>query len=181
MMPRTAAAHAIIGLVLSTTCVYDPDALCSPGQELDDRGYCLVPVPGAACDAAKPCVGTHFPHCLTPAAAPGTAGGAAVAAGYCTRTGCVTSKDCPSGYACDLSSMPSVCRRPPVGQGKTCHSQGECAGGEATYCDTKYLMQCLVEGCATSPSNCSEGWTCCDLSAKGLAKTLCIPLPQCPP
>jgi hypothetical protein len=126
---------------------------------------------GAACDAARPCAEPRFPHCQV---TDGTAG-------YCTTTGCTGAADCAGGYACVSGAGGSFCKRPPVGQGKACVGNADCAGQEATFCDTLYTKQCLVEGCAPgAPGACHDGWRCCDFSGFGLAKTLCVPLAECP-
>jgi hypothetical protein len=166
-----------------------PANVCGPGQVQTPAGYCAcapghapeasgkpfcVAVPsavGRACSESKPCDVLPYDRCQ-----PAATGGE----GYCTTAGCTTSADCPSGYACDRASTPSYCRRPPVGQGKACTANGDCAGQEAGLCGSPYLNQCLVEGCTVSPNNCHEGWTCCDLTGLGLAKSLCLPVTSCP-
>lgn len=119
---------------------------------------------GDACDAQTPCSDPAYGHCQS--------GGAA---GYCTSTGCATSADCTSGYACDTAASPSFCKRPPVGAGKSCSSAADCADTEATYCDTFVSHACLVQGCTVAPNNCFAGSQCCDLSGFGVPQPICIP------
>lgn len=140
----------------------------APGQP------CAAREPGLedACDtASKPCSVARFDHCQP------TAG----TAGYCTSAGCKATAECPAGFTCRASAAPPYCARPPVGQGKACTANADCAGSEATLCDTLYTHTCLVEGCdVKDASACSSGFLCCDLSSFGLAKTVCAPLAKCP-
>jgi hypothetical protein len=137
-------------------------------------GVCEAPPPppmglGAACDATTPCADPGFTHCE--AGADGS--------GYCTKTDCAAPEDCTDGYACDLSVTPSVCRRPPAGLGMSCTADADCAGTEATYCDTFQSHSCLVQGCSVAPDNCFTGWDCCDLKAFGVPQPICIPEGAC--
>jgi hypothetical protein len=101
--------------------------------------------------------------------------------GYCTSADCETSDDCPSGYACsDEEGGGTYCQRPPTGQSVPCDSAQDCAGYDASYCETIQGHVCLVSGCTQSPGSCFEGWGCCDLSSFGLEETLCVPEGQCP-
>jgi hypothetical protein len=100
--------------------------------------------------------------------------------GYCTSAGCAATAECPTGYTCRKRGAPSHCARPPVGQGRPCTTAAECAGTEATYCESNTLKQCLVEGCSAAQNDCASGYTCCDLAKLGLAKTLCLPTAACP-
>ena len=100
--------------------------------------------------------------------------------GYCTR-GCATTTDCGGSFACaGAVGGPLLCERPPVGQGKACDSNSACAGGEATFCDTLYNHECLVEGCRLDPNDCFPGRRCCDFTKFGLAKNLCVAVESCP-
>jgi hypothetical protein len=136
-----------------------PDAACEP-----------VPGLGDDCDTESvPCTEPDYPYCQVVS---GTAG-------YCTASDCTTSSDCPAGYACETSGSPRFCKRPPVGAGESCESSADCAGTEATFCETFTTHQCLVEGCSLAPDDCFEGNTCCDLSQFGLP-TVCVPEGTCP-
>lgn len=138
-----------------------PDKACEPAT----AGL------GEACDATRPCAVASFPHCQATGST----------SGYCTSTGCATSQDCRGGFACVDGASGRYCKRPPVGQNKSCAGDADCAGTEATLCDTLYSKRCLVQGCKVDdPSTCHEGFRCCDLSGFGLAKTVCVDLPQCP-
>ena len=138
-----------------------PDAACTPSVGLGDD-----------CDtAAKACATAAYPVCH---ATRGTAG-------YCTKGGCTTDAECPTSYACRQENGASHCARPPIGEGKTCNGDADCAGTEATFCESSQLKQCLVEGCDPgAAASCSSGHRCCDLTKLGLAKTLCLPTTVCP-
>lgn len=97
--------------------------------------------------------------------------------GYCTTTGCSSTDDCESGYACNQDS---VCQRPPDGLNKPCTSPDDCAGTEATFCDSFMTQSCQVQGCSLDPDDCFTGYQCCDLSSFGLPEPLCVPTGACP-
>lgn len=140
--------------------------VCVVGYSRPAEGAACEPTPealGAACSADAPCADPTYDHCQP----------AANQTGYCTNRGCTSSSECSAGYACDLSTSPSVCKQPPLGQGKLCMTASDCADGEATYCEAIRTHQCLVQNCSLSPNNCFEGWTCTDLSMYGLPN-LCI-------
>lgn len=128
---------------------------------------------GTSCSSSKPCADPLFNTCRT-----GSAAG-----DYCTREGCATSEDCDSGYACNTRGPTTFCERPPVGQGTACLSNDDCAGTDASFCDSYVSKACLVPDCSLELSDCFEGWECCDLSGfplPGVPKTLCGPAGQCP-
>lgn len=125
---------------------------------------------GEACDEATACQDPAYDHCET----------SANGSRYCTNTGCVAAEDCQGGYACDTSVQPSVCRRPPLGQGQPCQTSEDCANTEATYCDAFATHSCRVEGCTLSPDNCFMGSECCDLSAFNVPQPICVVRGACP-
>ncbi len=96
--------------------------------------------------------------------------------GYCTATGCETSEDCESGYMCQRSTEGNYCRRPPTGYGDPCESDGDCAAGEATFCETLQSNQCLVACSATNADVCFEGEVCCDFV---FFSPICVPKDAC--
>lgn len=146
---------------------------CAPGFTKSSAGAVCVAAAaaqGVACDtASKPCADATYSYCHAVA---GTAG-------YCTTQGCTSDTACTGGYVCDLAGAPAYCRRPPVGAGVTCTTDADCAGTEATYCDTFVTMTCLVQGCTLTPDNCFAGTECCDLSAYGIAQPLCVAAGGC--
>ena len=143
---------------------------CAPGFVRGAGGACETAPAGMgmACSASMPCTDATYNHCATSASGEG----------YCTTSGC-TGGDCTGGYACDLGASPSYCKRPPKGLSMSCTSNADCAGTEATYCDTFQSHSCLVEGCTVSPDSCFEGWDCCDLTAFGVPMPICIPQGAC--
>lgn len=141
---------------------------CKPGfarATPQDACAAMTSGPGASCDTqSSACSDATYNVCHA------TAG----TQGYCTNQGCASSADCTTGFTCDLAASPSFCSRPPTGLGKTCTTDADCAGNDATYCDLVKTKGCLVQGCSLSPDNCSEGYECCDLSAYGIQKPLCV-------
>jgi len=144
------------------TCV------CEEGyQRPTPEGACtLVPdALGLACQSDQDCTDAVYNSCHL----------LSDGSGYCTNLDCAPG-DCNGGYACDTSATPSYCARPPVGAGKSCGSDSDCAGTEATWCDTFVSHVCYVEGCALGGNDC-PGNECCDLAvASGglLKKTICV-------
>jgi hypothetical protein len=144
---------------------------CATGFARDTAGVCQ-PVPaglGTACSASMPCTDATYNHCAT----------SANGDGYCTTSGCASNTDCSGGYACNTGATPAYCQRPPVGAGMSCTSNADCAGTEATYCDTFVQHACLVQGCTVTPNNCFSGTECCDLTSVGIPMPICIPQGAC--
>jgi hypothetical protein len=147
------------------------ECVCAPGFSRDDAtGACAPSGLGAACENDLSCADPAHPSCYLVDGA----------SGYCTRLNCATPADCEGGFACDLTVSPSHCARPPVGQGQPCESAADCAGTEATYCETFMTNVCLVERCTVGGSDCFTGWSCCDLSGFGLNRQLCVLDGSCP-
>ena len=147
------------------TARQSPDAGCEP----------LPADQGAACDTATtPCNSdSTYNYCFA----------ASGSGGYCTTSDCASDAGaaCSGGYVCEVSASPSYCRRPPIGLGISCTSAADCAGTEATLCDTVFSNECQVQGCTLSPNNCFPGWDCCDLSSYGIGvSTVCVPAGECP-
>jgi len=134
---------------------------CAPGfARLTAGGACAMSSVGAACTDSAGCSG-DFPFC-----APG---------GYCSKSGCAQTTDCPAGYACETSASPPYCSRPPKGQGDACDPTMGAAAcpGEANYCAAGGASpSCAVSGCATTKT-CHGDWACCDFKQFGLAD-LCV-------
>lgn len=123
---------------------------------------------GIACDTiAAPCADPKHSRCQL------TSG----TAGYCTMDNCNAALPCEGDYACDTNGASPYCRRPPIGLGKMCAGAQDCAGTEATYCESFRTNQCFVEACTTSPNNCFPGLECCNIALLG--KTLCLPTGGC--
>ncbi len=182
------AALRYLPLLLCTACIVDLDDRCGKDQVVDAVGACSCkegteladdkhgcvstgpPLPaglGVECEETdNPCIDTTFSRCQDNSVR-----------NYCTSEGCEPG-DCEEGYACNQRESEFFCERAPIGQGETCASDGDCAGGEATYCETMLIEQCLVRGC--SEGTCFPGWECCDLSSLGFDDTLCVPEGRCP-
>jgi hypothetical protein len=144
---------------------------CATGFARDADGACapVLAGQGAPCSTSMPCTDATFNYCAT----------SANAQGYCTTAGCTGNADCTTGYACEPGATP-YCKRSPVGAGMSCTSSADCAGTEATFCDTIVEHACLVEGCSVSPNNCFGGRLCCDLTKFGIPMPICIAAGACP-
>lgn len=94
-------------------------------------------------------------------------------------TACSSDADCTDGAQCDLDATPPFCRQPPTGLNQPCTAPADCAGTEATYCDTFVTMSCLVQGCTLAPDNCFPGTECCDLTSYGITEYLCVEEGEC--
>jgi hypothetical protein len=141
--------------------------VCEEGYSRPAAGAPCVEAPsglGMECDPAAPTCPAPYDHCEP-----------AGASGYCTSA-CSAPEECSGGYACNSAS---ICQRPPAGLGKACETPADCAGTEATYCDTIVSHACQVEGCSVAPNNCFAGFDCCDLSGFGVPVNLCVPTGQC--
>jgi hypothetical protein len=121
---------------------------------------------GSSCSGDEDCE-PSAPHCDLGASEP-----------YCTTLDCSGPSDCAAGYACDTDASPALCRRGPSGLGDSCRSAADCAGKEASYCETNRANACLVPDCH-SDGDCFIGWECCDLTSFGLP-TLCVREAACP-
>lgn len=135
---------------------------CNPGfARLSEGGPCVASQLEAPCTSNAQC-SPDYPFCS--------------AGGYCTTSGCASSADCPGGYTCDDSVMPSFCRRPARGNSASCTAMGgECAGFEASYCAASGGRGvCAVSGCKTVKARCDVGYACCDFGSFGLTD-FCMP------
>lgn len=143
---------------------------CVKGYSRGADGLCAAAPAGIgiACSTTTACSDATFNHCHMVDAS----------SGYCTVAGCTSDANCTGGYVCDKTASPAYCRRPPVGQSDPCKTNADCAGKEASFCDTFVTQSCLVQGCTVSPDNCFTGSQCCDLSKYGLP-TLCVAAGAC--
>lgn len=125
---------------------------------------------GDDCDTeGSPCGAGAFDHCQV-------TGGTS---GYCTSLDCSDTTPCEGGYACETMQGTPYCRRPPTGLGTPCTSADDCAGTEATWCDTFSSQQCIVQGCSVADQDCFGDQVCCDLSQFGVPVPLCLPAGAC--
>ncbi len=142
-------------------------------QRLTDAAACTaVPMSGLGADCAlAPCSDPTFSYCVL----------ASNGDRYCSSRGCQTSADCPETYACSTDTAGAkFCRRSPLGMTAPCSTDNDCAGNEATFCETLFSHSCLVQGCSLSMNDCFDGWECCDASGYGMPIPICIPEGMCP-
>ena len=116
---------------------------------------------GAECDAEKPCNDPN-PYCAESEESP-----------YCTTRGCTRNDDCPMDWRCGTAGDERFCQKPPPGFGMPCQSSADCAGTEATFCETLQTHMCIVSNCAGHPSDCPSQSSCCDLTAL-IGTSLCV-------
>lgn len=181
------SCDCIPGYVLEgASCVVCPEheieergaCVCAAGFQRPSAGAaCVEPPPetpgaglGARCSDSQRCTDPAFDHCAE----------ASNGDRYCTQSSCGSSDDCAAGYACSNAADGSYCQRSPLGLESPCATQADCAGTEATYCETLISQSCLVQGCSLSANDCFEGWECCDASAYGMPIPLCVPSGECP-
>ncbi len=146
------------------------ECVCVEGFARPATGAACEPLPaelGVACDTeSAPCPAGKYPLCHV---TDGTAG-------YCTSACTGSGNECDGGYACHVDGEDSFCRRPPVGHGDSCTTDADCAGGEATFCETVQSRLCLVPCAAGNTAGCFEGEVCCDFV---LFQPICVPDSAC--
>ena len=168
-------------------CLVDPDAPCGDQFSKAADGACACPagtiVIGGACSPCAEHERSEGNQCVCvsgyeraadsadcvvaqsePAAplAPSDAGGA----------GCASSAECAAGSICD-SHGSHECVTAPSGFGMACTRASDCAGTEATFCDTFASRTCQVQGCAELGGVCPGDMICCSYAI--LSVSLCIP------
>jgi hypothetical protein len=160
---RRAAPWLILGAIVPG-CLVDEDDKCGPNQIIyhdgkqDERCICME---GFSATAAG-CVPCGANEVADPA------------------LGCA----CADGFVRESASAPCTMLAagvtPPTGLDKPCTSNADCAGLEASFCDTFVSHTCLVQGCTTSPDNCFTGKECCDFTTMVPEwGTLCIAAGAC--
>ena len=148
--------------------------VCEPGYQKPSGGTSCEIIPdglGDACTADQDCATNPAFNVCHPSGD----------SGYCTNGGCASDDDCAGGYACNLTTTPSYCQRPPTGQTMACQSSADCAGYEASYCLTIMANACFVQ-CSLGGSDCFSGWECCDLPSLSfgvIKQPLCVPSGTC--
>jgi hypothetical protein len=178
------SCQCVAGFVLDgAACIPCPEGelasmgscVCPPGFERPSAGEpcqeaSSVGGLGSACSQAEPCESEEYAFCAQ----------AGNGESYCTRAGCNASEECEDGYACEQAANASFCRRSPTGMSRPCEAAADCAGTEATYCETLISQSCLVQDCNLAVNDCFEGWECCDVSSYGMPRPLCVPAGECP-
>ena len=136
----------VIGLV-ATAC-YNVEDDCGPGQTYSEADQLCVCAKGLSPTPQG---------CRKPAAAPPTD----------------SDDDAVQGDAGAADGDDDVAQGPD-GLGKACTTNADCAGTDATFCDTLITASCLLEGCALGGTDCPVGYECQDLSMFGAAGTVCV-------
>jgi hypothetical protein len=116
---------------------------------------------GAACSAAEPCA-EPYPYCAS-------SGGES----FCTTQGCGGNDECEAGWRCNTPGTSGFCAQP-AGLGKACQNPGDCAGTDATFCESFVTRTCIIEKCLDDPDVCPSGNVCCDMTAL-VGSSLCTP------
>ena len=133
----------------------DGECVCEEGYTRPSAGAdCSKSALGSACSDDAAC-GGDVPLC---------------ADGYCTSE-CESSSDCERGWVCEEQEEGQACLKPPEGYGMSCESNEDCAGTEATHCETLQAKSCIVECSQSEP--CPGDWVCCDIALAGFV--ICIP------
>ena len=120
---------------------------------------------GQTCAADADCTDAAFPFCASSSDTR-----------YCTLPDCTASTDCINNYSCNTRGPRTFCERPPTGVGQSCRTSADCAGLEASYCESTLSHACLKDACKSDPSICPGDWVCCDIALIG--ESLCLPPTQ---
>jgi len=160
--------NAVITGLGCTPCAADEIVVagacaCPSGSAKNAVNTCeIVRGLGDACATSSECTNATYGYC-----APATAGSTA---NTCTST-CITDVDCGATYTCATWEARPYCRAF-SGLAKSCSSQADCAGTDATFCESTQTHRCMVAGCSLTTDDCPRDTTCCDFSSYGLG-TLC--------
>jgi hypothetical protein len=153
------------------SCVFDPNARCGEHMEEYEDAVKCVCVEGYAMTESG-CVKCRANE------SPG-ASGCECDVGFERDDDGRCRRAMDPGSGCDASAAScSEEPAPPTGVGMACSSDDDCAGTDASYCETLVSQSCLVPGCTTD-DDCYQGNECCDLTAFGMP-TLCVPEGSCP-
>ncbi len=148
---------------------------CAPGYTRPSAGAACTDFPpalGTPCEGDRDCPDATYNTCHL---SNGNSG-------YCTN-GCTDNAGCLGGYACDTAADAGYCLRPPSGQGQSCSTDADCAGTEATWCESFVSHACFVQGCSLTKNDCFPGKVCCDISKKSLGtmtNPICVDDGTCP-
>ncbi|MDQ2643543.1 MAG: hypothetical protein M3020_07005 [Myxococcota bacterium] len=84
---------------------------------------------------------------------------------------CASSANCAAPRLCDRYGT-RQCVEPPVGLGRACASDADCAGTDATYCEVHFSLTCVIQGCKEDGGRCPGDMQCCDFAI--LTRSLCV-------
>ena len=77
----------------------------------------------------------------------------------------------PTGGACVPRKAGGAPATLPMGEGRLCSSASDCAGTDATFCQTLIEPHiCITQGCMDDPSRCAGSRVCCEFP--GVAQLL---------
>lgn len=116
---------------------------------------------GAECSDTLPCA-DPYPYCASSGSE-----------SFCTTQGCTGSEECETGWRCNTPGAAGFCEQP-AGLGKACTSPADCAGTEATFCESFVTRTCIIEKCVEDPAVCPGGNVCCDMTAL-IGTSVCTP------
>jgi len=100
-------------------------------------------------------------------------------AGACLPLDTETETESDTGAADGGTDAGADTDEEPTGLGEPCASDTDCAAYDASYCMLLFTPNmCMLPDCTTSPDDCPEGYTCCDVVAAGEAMgvpgSLCV-------
>lgn len=166
-------------------CLVDPDAPCGDRFTKVSDGACACPtgsiVVGGVCSPCAEHQHSDGNQCLCDEGyEPGAGssecvvadGSQPVVSPETDGAGCASSAECAAGLLCDLYGS-RACVAAPSGFGMPCTKPSDCAGTEATFCDTFASRTCQVQGCAELSGVCPGDMICCSYAI--LSTSLCIP------
>jgi hypothetical protein len=179
---QTLRSMGLAGRVLATTliasCIVRDGAECDTNQMRVTSGaseYCECKTgfvndtdKGYGCRSAMLDAGGNS----LDASMLGDAAPAADAGGPAT-SGCSKSSPCPANQRCEDGTCSDV-----TGLGKSCTAAADCAGQEASNCNTFLpAPACVVSNCAANTALCPTGYVCCAIA--GMSN--CAQGAACPP
>ncbi|MCE9573824.1 MAG: hypothetical protein K8W52_11780 [Deltaproteobacteria bacterium] len=137
--------------------VSDNQCVCPAGEVKNDVGVCArVPGLGDPCDpSGNTCTDAVYNYCAATSATTGT----------CTNR-CTSDTDCGTTGTCADWEAEPYCRTF-SGVGKSCTQQSDCAGLDASSCDTVLSHTCIVAGCTVTGNECPRNQICCDYTSYG--------------
>jgi hypothetical protein len=189
MGPVRSAGIWLVFFAGALGCLVDPDAPCGEQFSKVSDGACACPagtiVVAGSCSPCGEHEHSEGNQCVCESGYQRAAGSAECALAESAEPdrsdqgagGCSSSAECAAGSICDLYGS-HACVAPPNGFGMACTSASECAGTEATFCDTFASRSCQVQGCSELGGVCPGDMICCSYAI--LSVSLCIPSDHAP-